>query len=362
MPPAPSRWSFVRKVACAAALVALADLLFYGQEPGWTLGAFALAWVAALVVAVPALRRSASGAVLALAAGLGAVLVDDPNPLAWVLFWTAIATAALLPRHRFDDAARWAIRLLAYALIGLIRPLRDALRLSRGSVQGGVAAAAKLLALPLAGALLFGLLFAIANPVIGAALDAVRLPSWWNALFHLIFWGTVLATVWPSLRPRTVRLDAWPRVAIGRLDLPTATLTLSLVTFNLLFAIQNALDLAFLWSGAPLPGSVTLADYAHRGAYTLIATALLAGVLRAGRCCAPGSAGARSPAIRRLVVLWVAQNVLLVASRILRLLDYIDGLFADRAAHRRAGVDGAGRGRAGADLLAADPRAERPHG
>jgi hypothetical protein len=88
------------------------------------------------------------------------------------------------------------------------------------------------------------------------------------------------------------------------------------------FALQNGLDIAFLWSGAPLPKGVTLADYAHRGAYPLIVTALLAGLfvlvfLR------PGSqtAGRRWPRI--LVTAWVAQNLLLVASTALRTLDYI---------------------------------------
>ena len=61
-------------------------------------------------------------------------------------------------------------------------------------------------------------------------------------------------------------------------DVPLATLTLSLFTFNAIFAIQNGLDIAFLWSGAALPEGVTLAEYAHRGAYPLIATALLAGL------------------------------------------------------------------------------------
>ena len=45
----PFRWSFARKALAAAALVALADRLFYGEEPGWTLGIFALVWVAALL-------------------------------------------------------------------------------------------------------------------------------------------------------------------------------------------------------------------------------------------------------------------------------------------------------------------------
>ena len=91
-----------------------------------------------------------------------------------------------------------------------------------------------------------------------------------------------------------------------------ASVTLSLILFNSLFALQNGLDLAFLWSGAGLPEGVTLAEYAHRGAYPLIATALLAGlfVLVTLR---PGSETASAPLIRRLVVVWVGQNIFLAA-------------------------------------------------
>jgi hypothetical protein len=87
--------------------------------------------------------------------------------------------------------------------------------------------------------------------------------------------------------------------------------------------VQNGLDLAFLWSGAPLPGDLTLAGYAHRGAYPLIATALLAGlfVLVTLR---PGSTTARSPVVRLLVTLWIAQNLLLVASTMYRTFDYVE--------------------------------------
>jgi hypothetical protein len=99
--------------------------------------------------------------------------------------------------------------------------------------------------------------------------------------------------------------------------------TISLVAFNALFALQNGLDLAFLWSDAPLPEGMTLAEYAHRGAYPLILTALLAGgfVLVTTR---PGTAIGESPLIRRLVYVWIGQNVFLVASTMLRTIDYIE--------------------------------------
>ena len=69
---------------------------------------------------------------------------------------------------------------------------------------------------------------------------------------------------------------------------------------------------------------MTLADYAHRGAYPLIATALLAGLfvlvtLRPGS--ADRRARARSACWSRS---WIAQNLLLVASTMLRTFDYIE--------------------------------------
>jgi hypothetical protein len=103
-----------------------------------------------------------------------------------------------------------------------------------------------------------------------------------------------------------------------------ASIALSLAAFNLVFALQNGLDIAFLWSGAPLPGDMTLAAYAHRGAYPLIATALLAAlfVLVTLR---PGTPTGESPLVRRLVYVWIAQNVVLVASTMLRTFNYIEG-------------------------------------
>jgi len=89
---------------------------------------------------------------------------------------------------------------------------------------------------------------------------------------------------------------------------------------------QTGLDAAYLWGGAALPDGLSYAAYAHRGAYPLIVTALLAAgfVLAALR---PGSATSADPLIRRLVYAWVAQNIMLVISSILRLDLYI-GIYA----------------------------------
>lgn len=96
-----------------------------------------------------------------------------------------------------------------------------------------------------------------------------------------------------------------------------------LVLFNGVFAVQTGLDAWYLVGGAALPEGMTYAEYAQRGAYPLVATALLAGVfVLAGF--RPGGVATRSVWARRLVGLWVAQNVALMGSAAWRLHLYVE--------------------------------------
>ena len=101
-----------------------------------------------------------------------------------------------------------------------------------------------------------------------------------------------------------------------------AAILRSLIVFNAIFAVQTVMDAIYLWGGVALPDGVTYASYAHRGAYALIATALLAAlfVLLAMR---PAGAASEDRLIRNLVYVWTAQNVWLVLSSILRLDLYV---------------------------------------
>lgn len=318
-------FTFRFKLIGAATLIGVAHLLFYGAEPGWTLGGFALCWTIILLLTRSDVRANRSARVALAAATLfGLMLVDDPGPLKVLLFLIAIGMATLLPLRRYDDAIHAAGRLFVHGLLSLVAPLRDAARLSRierGRSGRKLVAVAAMLVVPVAGSALFLTLFAQANPLIDQGFAAIRLPALSDVMGRLLFSLPFLLLTWSSLRPRRTLLS--PGIVSGSPvpllpRLRRATLILSLVAFNLIFAVQNGLDLAFLWSGAPLPEGVTLADYAHRGAYPLIATALLAGgfVLYAA-----GSEDDRT--LRRLITLWVGQNILLVASSILRTIDYI---------------------------------------
>jgi hypothetical protein len=317
--------SFWIKAMLAVALVAAADLLLFEERPGLGLGLFALACVAVS----PAVRANrAAWPALSVAALLAAVQVERPTPVGSLLFAVAMAVAALAPRAAADgDVWRWAQRLIAAGLKGLVAPLADLRRILkiRGRFRPLKVTAVLLAAiLPMLGGAVFLWLFASANPVIAEGLASLRLPE--PDLGRMVFWGFVAAPVWGLLRPRGLRRTRAAPGMEGDLDLPgvtTASITVSLVVFNLLFGLQNGLDIAFLWSGAGLPEGVSIADYAHRGAYTLIATAVLAGLfvlvfLR------PGSRTAALRPVRILVAAWVAQNLFLVASTGLRTLDYIE--------------------------------------
>lgn len=97
----------------------------------------------------------------------------------------------------------------------------------------------------------------------------------------------------------------------------------SLMAMNAVFAVQLVLDSRYLVLGQPLPEGMSYAEYAHRGAYPLIVTAILAAamVLAVFR---PGGVAQRSVWARRLVLLWIAQNVVLVVSAVWRLAAYVD--------------------------------------
>jgi hypothetical protein len=331
------RWqgSLMVKIAAAMALVLLGDWLFFqtAHFGGW-LGIYGIALIAALVLARPAVRRDWRALVaLGFAAFYALAFARDPSPLAFVLFWTAMGLATLLPATaRFDDGWRWFQRLLVHGAKALFGPLIDLLRLGkvrRRRPQGAPSLRRSLptLALPLIGSAVIVLLFAAANPVIEAALDSLAIPEpSARTLGRMLLWAALFVIAWGVLRPRLSRHLLGTFDGSGDIALPgvtPASVLLSLVAFNLLFAMQNAMDAAWLWGLLPLPQGMTLAEYAHRGAYPLILTALLAAlfVLVTLR---PGSSTASHPLIRRLVALWIGQNVLLVFSSALRTLDYVD--------------------------------------
>lgn len=331
------RWDagWLLKIGGALTVALLGDWLFFQRDSyGGTFGLIGFAIVAALVLTRPAVRKD-KRALIAL--GLAAVsafgMVWDAHALPFLLFWIIIGLATLLPgTARFDDGWRWFQRLFVHGLKSLFGPLIDLAKLEKARRRNRtgkfpVRQAIKTLILPLAGSAVILTLFAQANPLIEQFFAAFNWPELDEETFARLFVAGFLAFItFAVLRPRPPRFLLGTFDGRGDLAIPgvsLASITLSLVLFNALFALQNLMDSAFLWGGVKLPGDMTLADYAHRGAYPLLVTALLAAlfVLIALR---PGSATAQNPLVRKLVMVWIGQNLFLVGSAALRTWDYVE--------------------------------------
>ncbi|MFD1982090.1 DUF4173 domain-containing protein [Mesorhizobium newzealandense] len=340
--------SYCTRFGVAALLVALADFLFYGQPAGITVFLFAVL-IAAAVVAVHPAAFSDGRLWIKPAALLVALLPLAENVSALSV---SIALAALIVfalslsgrlRHRI---ARIAGQIALFGLAAPFRFIGDFIRWRKTARRFGRRrvrlAAIAVWVMPLTLGAVFLALFGAANPVIDYWLSLIDLLKLLDLiqLTRIVFWLFMLVGVWAFLRPRLPRLvRRIPRAAppvsaqsektvttIEDILFGKAAILRALVIFNMLFALQTGLDAAYLWGGAALPDGLSYAAYAHRGAYPLIVTALLAAgfVLAALR---PGSATSADPLIRRLVYAWVAQNIMLVISSILRLDLYI-GIYA----------------------------------
>jgi hypothetical protein len=325
-------------LAAAAACVALADWLFYG----WTMGISLPLFLAVLGVAAITVNRVHATRTIPIVMGVIFVagllaLVEEVSTLSVIVGLLATAVFANVltapearswQRHLFESAAilfRGPFQLIG-DVIGALRHMKLWTPEWLGSLVAWI--------VPLSVFTLFLALFASANPLIENRLLKINIQALYNLLdvWRIWFWVMIACAIWPLLRRRFRRKPASfefePRAtaaaASSDMDylLGVQAVTRSLVLFNALFALQSGLDLTYLWGGASLPDGMTLAEYAHRGAYPLIATALLAAgfVLVAMR---PNGPAQQSRLIRPLVLAWTAQNVLLVISSILRLDLYV---------------------------------------
>jgi hypothetical protein len=211
---------------------------------------------------------------------------------------------------------------------GIVQTCRDifAMRVSTPST-GSVKSVLLDWAVPAGIGALFLALFAAANPFVDQWLVALGqfdmdlLPEF----ARVLLWAMIALVIWPLLRLATMignlmRPASRPTCSVQLALLNGRSVSRALVVFNLIFLMQTVMDIGYLWGGAALPEGMTYAEYAHRGAYPLLVTAVLAGFFA---LLAQPYLGA-AIWVRRLLYLWIAQTVLLVVSSILRLDLYVD--------------------------------------
>jgi hypothetical protein len=326
-----------RPLVLAVGCAALADWLFYGWDVGVSLALFlgVVGLVAIFANRVRIQDRTRGILAVVLIASL-LPLVEQVNLLSVTVSMLAAAMSIIAITSR--QPTSWQRQLFETITVPFRGPFRfasdtiGALRQMElwtpawlGWLVGWI--------VPLTVFAVFLTLFSSANPLIEQRLMQIDLRKIieWLSPWRISFWTFIICMTWPLIQrpvrakpaatPEAVSVDAEPSSDFDYL-LGAQAITRSLVLFNGLFALQTSLDLTYLWGGAALPDGLTYATYAHRGAYPLIATALLAAafVLVAVR---PGGPAENSRLIRPLVLVFIAQNVLLVMSSIFRLDLYV---------------------------------------
>lgn len=335
-PPAPRRNNRVRRrrdsvrAAVLLALIALADVLVWDAAPGINLALLGGAIVAGgLTIAWPQLAPRtrlgiAAGTVLSLLP-----LVELVQPLSVLIALCGLslcgaALAGLPPRDLWRGALRlWWVAPVQTVTDGAagLRQVND-IRLPRSDMRTLVMG----WALPIGATAVFAMLIIGANPILDRALSQLadwHLPA--PDMWRLWFWAFMGALIWPALVARRMheRLRARKpeRMTVQREGVINATsVARSLIAFNALFAVQTGMDVLFLYGNAGLPDGITAAAYAHRGAYPLLITALLAGLFAV--LARPYLAG--RPVLRWLMLIWLAQTMALVVASLWRLETYVD--------------------------------------
>ncbi len=341
----PMRPTLSAKAGAALLLTGAADFLFFEQPVGISLVLFGCLMVAALAAAHPEAAARAARLHAAIAAAALLPLVENVSVVSAAVAVSGLSAFALSVSGRLRSGpaniARQVAALLATAPFRLPRDvMRSRKAAARALHPHARFSAIAVWTLPVVLGTVFLLLFGVANPVIDYWISLIDpwlvldlLDAW-----RIAFWLAVAALVWALLRPRLPkwlhRLPVRPAALIaparpGRtpgafrdLIFGRAAILRALVVFNALFAVQTVLDGSYLWAGVALPNGLTYASYAHRGAYPLIVTALLAAIFVLVTMRPDGEMSANRP-IRVLVYLWIAQNVVLVVSSMLRLDLYV---------------------------------------
>ena len=327
-----------RELLALIAIVALADLALYQGNGG--------AGLAVLFTGVPAIlfgvatrrvlsrRFAAIAAIVALIAGR--------------CLWqssagaTALGMAMLLPfaialrtSHSFVPELVASVLGSAWGSVRQLGAFSGALgRLARPvrSLRASWAA----LYIPAALVVVFGAIFAAANPVIqgwlGSVVDLVGGAGWAPSPGRVVFWAGCAVAAAGLLRPvmrSFARLDA--RLGASHVSEPTGALPAAsrvalarngMIALNALFLGYNALDAVYLWGGHA-PSGVTHTEYAHAGTAWLSIAFVLSTIVLGALFRGPIEHHARGRLARGLAYVWAAQNVILAAGTFRRIQMYI---------------------------------------
>ena len=220
---APTETIWTRRTAVSAgalaALIVLADILFYPHEPGVSLAIFCLALIGCVLALHPQKVREGRTGLLAIVAVLAALPLAESENLLWfplaigAVGMLSLELASLLPRY--ED---WPGALTRFNTLAPMRFVADAIRIvvEAGQQKFGnqVLRVSLVWVVPVVCALVFVFLFAAANPLIEDAIRAIRLNELLKLLepTRIVLWAFIAIVSWPILMPRLLPWTPLPQM------------------------------------------------------------------------------------------------------------------------------------------------------
>lgn len=315
-------------------LTLFADLLFWHQNLGISVVLFALALSSSILALKPggaSRRQTVTAFLFELICNLP--VVEQLQPLSFL--FTVIGVIVLIVWAVYGRVVEWwqaALAFLRISLVGpLVLPVTIVEELKGAQAKMDLNRQVKALILPMSVGLVFLFLLASANPILERFLEQFSALEFLspNQVSRGLFWIVTASLIWPYLnlrekwlgpvakapRFRPAQTSSWLATIFNAVSVRN-----SLVLFNILFLIQTVMDIGVLTGGMSLPEGMSYARYAHRGAYPLVATALLAGVF----AIATHKMIKEDRFQQRLLYLWLGQNLFLIITAGYRLSLYVE--------------------------------------
>jgi Domain of unknown function (DUF4173) len=321
------------RLALAFCLALFCGLVAQENWPGSVVALAPLSLLAMLLVNQNKFAWNRSAALAAIVSGIAVLAVAiEPGPLNLCVVWLSLAGLAVTRQNLALTNLYEIIKTAAHTLFATPAQLMKDISAHR-AIRDQLHAHPRLLSianvfLPILAIITFGTLLAIANPLIETSLVNLSWGAPWKFALSWAPFVTVLSffMIWSvaHMVPRREQNTLiGPRNLWGKKFAAIGSVSITLLALNAMFAFENLLDFKYIWQGEALPSGMNYADYVHRGSYTLIATAILAGALVLFAL-QPESNTEKSKLVRWLVYAWTAQNLALVASSAMRTLNYID--------------------------------------
>lgn len=336
---------------CASllAMPALADFCFWRERPRLSVGLFAVGAAGLILLNRP--RERCTRPVVALLALICGAAVESAIDLCFSNVLVLIALTLALAGETYYGSlkigwSRWSeamwtilktpgrwlrlmIELAARAGENTAKPAktwRKAVRIIWIAVPG------------LAVTAIFAVILGNGNALFAKFADdwTTAICNWFLQLdlsfWRCFLWGfvTVLALplLWPSPPPKAERF--WTREIPRLAEITTARTArlqsvITLALLNALFCGVNTIDAVYLWAGRALPAGVNPSVFVHQGVSSLIMAVIFSGILLAGMFHQARAVSRWTP-LRLLGLLWIGQNLVMLAGVFLRVKLYVDAL------------------------------------